>query len=130
MIVSIKRQYCSPGAQTQDTALMYIGFMEDDYNQKESIRTLTSNVNSYYLGDWTYLFIFFYNLCMCLKGEVSYRHYMLSTNYNFHLNQFHTSRVFQPNIIAYHSYSVISIFVHFLNYRKCGLNRSLLGHIL
>ncbi|KAM3178769.1 hypothetical protein ACTXT7_001883 [Hymenolepis weldensis] len=64
------KQYCSPGAQTQDTALMYIGFMEDDYNQKESIRTLTSNVNSYYLGDWTYLFIFFYNLCIKLSERV------------------------------------------------------------
>lgn len=50
---------------------MFVGFMEDDYNQEVSVRSLVSNVNSYYFGDWTYLFIFFYNLCMCLKGEVS-----------------------------------------------------------
>nr|CUU99232.1 hypothetical transcript [Hymenolepis microstoma] len=31
------KEYCSPGVHIEDTALMYIAFMEDDYNQETSV---------------------------------------------------------------------------------------------
>lgn len=46
-------------------------FSEDDYRQPESVLKLVSEHQSYYHGDWLNLFLFFYNLCYCLRGVVS-----------------------------------------------------------
>ncbi|VDK38117.1 unnamed protein product [Taenia asiatica] len=62
------KDHCTPGSNSMGDDYMLHDFSEDDSRQPESVLKLVSEYQSYYHGDWLKLFLFFYNLCYCLRG--------------------------------------------------------------
>ncbi|KAL7061370.1 hypothetical protein AAHC03_09162 [Spirometra sp. Aus1] len=63
-------KHCSPGKIPEPDENMLHDFTQDDLMQKPSIREKVSKSNSYWFGDWLNLFLYLYNICYCLRGEV------------------------------------------------------------
>ncbi len=72
MIFYCYRDHCAAGSKSAGDDYMLLDFTDDDLKSDTTVRDLVSPVNSYWFGDWLYLFVFFYNLCYCTRGEVSY----------------------------------------------------------
>ncbi|KAH9284552.1 hypothetical protein ECG_02618 [Echinococcus granulosus] len=62
------KDHCAPGSNSMGDDYMLHDFSEDDSRQPESVLNLVSEYQSYWNGDWLKLFLFFYNLCYCLRG--------------------------------------------------------------
>ncbi|CDI97340.1 neurogenic locus notch protein [Echinococcus multilocularis] len=62
------KDHCAPGSNSMGDDYMLHDFSEDDSRQPKSVLNLVSKYQSYWNGDWLKLFLFFYNLCYCLRG--------------------------------------------------------------